>query len=220
MPSVLIVAEATDEIEKLAVALDESGFACWRVSADLPPDELLADKTPDLILVTDDGRSSSALIDELCRLRRVPIIALTRLDIVSHLYDRLTVDDFLVEPWNPAELVTRSRRLLGRSGDDPANQISHGDLLIDTARCEVTLAGRPVLLTFKEYELLRFLASSPGRVFTRDSLLNRVWGYDYFGGDRTVDVHIRRLRSKIEPLGHNFIETVRNIGYRFAKSDQ
>ena len=91
--------------------------------------------------------------------------------------------------------------------------------MIDTARCEVTVAGRPVLLTFKEYELLRFLASNPGRVFSRDSLLNRVWGYDYFGGDRTVDVHVRRLRSKIEPLGYSFIETVRNIGYRFAKSD-
>ena len=219
MSSVLIVAEASDQIEKLAAALDESGFSCSRVSTDLPPDELLADKTPDLILVADDGTSSTALIDELRRLRQVPLIVLTRLDTVNHLNGRLDVDDFLIEPWNPAELVIRSRRLLGRTGGDPADQISHGALVIDTARCEVTVAGHPVLLTFKEYELLRFLASSPGRVFTRDSLLNRVWGYDYFGGDRTVDVHVRRLRSKIKPLDHSFIETVRNIGYRFAKSD-
>ena len=218
MPSVLIVAEATERIEKLAASLVESDFTCSRVSADLPPEEVLADRTPDLILVADDDiASSSALIDELRRLRRVPVITLTRLDTVSRLNGRLDADDFLVEPWNPAELVARSRRLLGRSGD-PADHISQGDLLIDTARCEVTVAGRPVLLTFKEYELLRFLASNPGRVFTRDSLLNRVWGYDYFGGDRTVDVHVRRLRSKIEPLGHNFIETVRNIGYRFASA--
>jgi two-component system alkaline phosphatase synthesis response regulator PhoP len=75
-----------------------------------------------------------------------------------------------------------------------------------------------VEFTFREYELLRFLAANEGRVFTRDTLLDRVWGYDYYGGDRTVDVHIRRLRSKIEDAGHTFIETVRNIGYRFRSS--
>jgi DNA-binding response OmpR family regulator len=73
-----------------------------------------------------------------------------------------------------------------------------------------------VSLTFREYELLKFLATNPGRVFTRDALLNGVWGEDFFGGDRTVDVHIRRLRSKIEDEANNFIETVRNIGYRFV----
>ncbi len=219
MPNVLIVAEAADEIEQLAAALAEGDIACSRVSADLPAEELLADQSPDLIVVADDDVPSlSVLIDELRRLRRVPIIALTRLDAVGRLNGRLDVDDFIIEPWNPAELVARSWRLLGRAGGDPADQICHGDLVIDTARCEVAVAGRPVLLTFKEYELLRFLASNPGRVFTRDALLNRVWGYDYFGGDRTVDVHVRRLRSKIEPPGHSFIETVRNIGYRFAKS--
>ncbi len=75
-----------------------------------------------------------------------------------------------------------------------------------------------VELTFKEYELLKFLARDRGRVFTREALLNKVWGYDYFGGDRTVDVHVRRLRSKIELSGQTFIETVRNIGYRFKKA--
>ncbi len=219
MPNVLIVAEAADRIEQLAAALADSDIVCSRVAADLPAEELLADKSPDLILLADDDGTAAVLIDELRRLRRVPIIVLTSLDTASRLNGRLDADDFIVEPWNPAELVARSRRLLGRSGGDPADQISHGDLVIDTARCEVAIAGRPVLLTFKEYELLRFLASNPGRVFSRDSLLNRVWGYDYFGGDRTVDVHVRRLRSKIEPPGYSFIETVRNIGYRFAKSD-
>ena len=76
---------------------------------------------------------------------------------------------------------------------------------------------RVVELTFKEFELLKLMASNRGRVFTRDALLDKIWGYDYFGGDRTVDVHIRRLRSKIEEFGHTFIETVRNIGYRFRK---
>ena len=77
------------------------------------------------------------------------------------------------------------------------------------------MAGRKVLLTFKEYELLKLLASTPGRVYSRDKLLDQVWGYQYFGGTRTVDVHVRRLRSKIEDASHTFIETVRNVGYRF-----
>jgi two-component system alkaline phosphatase synthesis response regulator PhoP len=81
----------------------------------------------------------------------------------------------------------------------------------------VTVEWRIVELTFKEYELLKLLASNKGRVYTREILLDKIWGYDYYGGDRTVDVHIRRLRSKIEDSNHNFIETVRNIGYRFKK---
>ena len=93
--------------------------------------------------------------------------------------------------------------------------IECGDLIIDLGKCEVSLSGRSVALTFREYELLRFLASNKRKVFTRETLLNKVWGYDYYGGDRTVDVHVRRLRGKIEGRGHSFIDTVRNIGYRF-----
>jgi DNA-binding response OmpR family regulator len=96
--------------------------------------------------------------------------------------------------------------------------IQCGDLVIDLANCEVRVGGKVVELTFKEYELLKFLAKDRGRVFTREALLHKVWGYDYFGGDRTVDVHVRRLRSKIEDSGQTFIETVRNIGYRFTKN--
>ena len=90
-----------------------------------------------------------------------------------------------------------------------------GDLVIDQDRYEVTVAGKKVILTFKEYQLLCLLAANPGRVYTRETLLSRVWQYDYFGGTRTVDVHIRRLRSKVEDASHLFIETVRNVGYRF-----
>jgi DNA-binding response OmpR family regulator len=220
MTSVLIVAEAREGIRQLADSLAESDFNCTIVSPELPPDELLAERTPDLILaVADDAAGSPELLDELRRLRRVPIVVLARLDSAGRINCWPDADDLIIEPWNAAELAARCRRLLERAGGDPNDRIVHGDLVIDTARCEVAVAGRPVLLTFKEYELLRFLAGNPGRVFTRDALLNRVWGYDYFGGDRTVDVHVRRLRSKIEPLGHNFIETVRNIGYRFAKSE-
>ena len=101
-----------------------------------------------------------------------------------------------------------------------SNLIKCGDLVIDLAKYEATLSNKAVMLTFKEYELLKFLAGNPGRVFTREALLNRVWGYDYYGGDRTVDVHVRRLRSKIGGLGQDFIETVRNIGYRFVEGKE
>ena len=98
---------------------------------------------------------------------------------------------------------------------DAPGVIRAADLVIDPHRYDVHLAGRKVLLTFKEYELLKLLASTPGHVYSRDKLLDQVWGYQYFGGTRTVDVHVRRLRSKIEDATHTFIETVRNVGYRF-----
>ena len=130
----------------------------------------------------------------------------------------LPCEDFVIEPWEPAEVALRVRRTLARSrGVERGALIECGDLVIHTENCEVTVAGRLVTLTFKEYELLKFLASNRGRVYSREALLNEVWGYDYFGGDRTVDVHVRRLRSKIEDPAHTFVETVRNVGYRFKR---
>jgi DNA-binding response OmpR family regulator len=127
------------------------------------------------------------------------------------------IDDFVVRPFNLSELVARIRRILNRINNaDNQDFIRRGDLVIDSAKCEVSVNGRLVVLTFKEYELLKFLMRHKGKVFTRQALLNEVWGYDYYGGDRTVDVHIRRLRSKIEDADHTFIETVRNIGYKFS----
>ncbi|MFC2060806.1 response regulator transcription factor, partial [Chloroflexota bacterium] len=109
-------------------------------------------------------------------------------------------DDFLISPYDDRELVLRIKRLLnnGIESLDSGELIKCDDLIIDLAKCEVTMERKVVELTFKEYELLKFLASNRGRVYTREALLNKVWGYDYYGGDRTVDVHVRRLRSKIE----------------------
>ena len=112
------------------------------------------------------------------------------------------------------------RKIIGDESHAADQLLTAGDLIINTTQAEVFLSGRAIDLTFREYELLRFLASHPGRMYSRDALLNYVWGYDYFGGDRTVDVHIRRLRSKIEDAGHNFIDTVRNMGYRFRKQEE
>lgn len=129
------------------------------------------------------------------------------------------LDDFLLMPASAAELRRRLERALWRRfGVDEKAVVRCGALAIDLANYRVTVAGEPVVLTYKEYELLRTLAVNAGRVFTREQLLNRVWGYDYYGGARTVDVHIRRIRAKIETRGFRFIETVRNVGYRLRPS--
>jgi DNA-binding response OmpR family regulator len=125
--------------------------------------------------------------------------------------------DIIVEPFSEAELLARVRlALLKANGELSADTIKRGDVLIDVANYRVLLNQQPVDLTYKEYELLKFLATNDGKVFTREALLNRVWGYNYYGGARTVDVHIRRIRSKIEAGGAAYIETVRNVGYRFS----
>jgi len=126
------------------------------------------------------------------------------------------MDEFVVDGAAHEEIETRLRFLLWRLHRvDPVDGICAGDLVIDLAKYEVRLSHQPVELTFKEYELLRFLATHAGKVFTRQALLDKVWGYEYYGGTRTVDVHIRRLRSKLEQHGHVFIDTIRNVGYKF-----
>jgi DNA-binding response OmpR family regulator len=125
------------------------------------------------------------------------------------------IDDFVLAPPDHEELQVRmSRALWLRTGADEGNVLRRGGLAIDLERYTVSVDGETVDLTYKEYELLRFLATNAGKPFTREALLNRVWGYDYYGGSRTVDVHIRRIRAKIE-RHETFIDTVRNVGYRF-----
>ena len=123
-------------------------------------------------------------------------------------------------PFTPDEVAVRIRAAAARAAAQSGSElIVRGELTIDRDRYEVLLSGRRIDLTYKEYELLKFLASSPGRVFSREALLRSVWEYDYFGGTRTVDVHVRRLRSKIDDVRHRFIETVWNVGYRFRAPD-
>jgi DNA-binding response OmpR family regulator len=125
------------------------------------------------------------------------------------------------QPCTPEEVSLRLRLAILRNAPrETSNTITRGDLVIDCDRYEVTLKGLKVDLTYKEYELLKYLASNPGRVFTRESLLRSVWEYDYFGGTRTVDVHVRRLRSKINDVSNHFIETQWNVGYRFRATDK
>ena len=217
----LIITEAGKDLNGRYAELTRRGFACSVAHGQNGVVAQIAAENPDLVLLEINGRPADSGLWELPRrikqARPLPIIALVNQEDLDNLDVNLrSVDDFLIAPGDLNELVLRAKRLLASTGGaDSRELIECGDLVLDLARCEVALNGRPVALTFKEYELLRFLASHPGRVYTRDALLSKVWGYDYFGGDRTVDVHIRRLRSKIEDASHTFIETVRNIGYRF-----
>nr|WP_275264624.1 response regulator transcription factor [Jiangella asiatica] len=133
------------------------------------------------------------------------------------------VDDVLLDSAGPAEVEARLRLAQGRlaaAGDDAPDEIRSGDLVIDEATYTAKVARRTLDLTYKEFELLKFLAQHPGRVFTRAQLLQEVWGYDYFGGTRTVDVHVRRLRAKLGADHEALIGTVRNVGYRFVPPQQ
>jgi len=126
-------------------------------------------------------------------------------------------DDFCLTPFHPTELQARLRHLLHRNGDAPRGEtVEQSGLMLNLETYQASIEGRPLDLTYMEYELLKFLAQNPGKVFTREMLLSRVWGYEYYGGARTVDVHIRRLRAKLGEEHANLIQTVRSVGYRFG----
>ena len=128
-------------------------------------------------------------------------------------------EDFIVGPFNVSELATRLRHRLRRAGNESvAPRVAHGELVMNLETYQATIAGRILDLTYMEYELLRFLATNPNRVFSRETLLSRVWGYEYYGGARTVDVHVRRLRAKLGEEYAHLIATVRSVGYKFGVS--
>jgi DNA-binding response OmpR family regulator len=201
----------------------QRGFACSVASESKDISKQVGEVSPDLIMleIRSKGSSSTAeLLQKIRKGRQLPVIALMDRRVIDSPNISLeAIDDFVVLPSDVGEIALRIKQLLGKADIESDEVIRCGDLVIDLAKYEVYIGARRIELTFKEYELLRFLASHPRRVYTRDTLLNRVWGYDYFGGDRTVDVHIRRLRSKLEGLGDNYIETVRNIGYRFNRDN-
>ncbi|NQW16016.1 MAG: response regulator transcription factor [Chloroflexi bacterium] len=140
----------------------------------------------------------------------LPSPGLFDLDVSGSIYE------LAFHPCSPEEIEIRIQAAIERSGGAKnVNRITNGELAMDIERYEVTIANKRVDLTFKEYELLKVLVANPGRVFSREALLREVWEYDYFGGTRTVDVHVRRVRAKTNDARYHFIETVRNVGYRF-----
>ena len=221
MPRVCIIASESEQSKKLRAELAQSGFDCSIVSNnDATIEQITRQPFEVMLLDMDDATFDSGTWEQTQQIikgKRISLIALVSRGKLNGLNS--SIDDFVVRPYEANEVAVRIERALKqKGGSDSEDMIRCGDLVIDLAKYEVSLDNRLILLTYREYQLLKFLASNKGKVFTREDLLNKVWGWDYYGGDRTVDVHIRRLRSKIEDPTHTFIETVRNIGYRLRKT--
>jgi len=175
---------------------------------------------PDAELVLLDARTNLAGAKALAQILKTtglsaPLVLVVTEGGLAAVTTDWGVDDVVLEGAGPAEIDARIRLAIGRAQQSqPAERIQTSGVVIDEASYSAKVHGRPLDLTYKEFELLRFLAAHPSRVFTREQLLSEVWGYDYFGGTRTVDVHVRRLRAKLGDL-ESLIGTVRNVGYRF-----
>jgi DNA-binding response OmpR family regulator len=186
------------------------------------PASLINAPAADVILV--DARQDLASAKSLCKILNttgvnVPLMLVLTEGGLTAVSADWGVDDVLLETAGPAEVDARIRLVIGRQAQEKSSsKIQASGVIIDEASYSAKVHGRPLDLTFKEFELLRFLATHPSRVFTREQLLSEVWGYDYFGGTRTVDVHVRRLRAKLGDL-ESLIGTVRNVGYRFNVYD-
>ena len=193
----------------------------------LPAEGTALLEAPPVDLVLVDGLQDLVKARDLTRLLRTigttsPVLLILSEGGLSVAAADWGFDDFVLSTAGPAEVESRIRLAIARlaqqrAGDDPeAHVIRSGEVTVDDVTYTAKLGGRPLDLTFKEFELLKHLAQHPGRVFTREQLLQEVWGYDYYGGTRTVDVHVRRLRAKLGPEHEQLIGTVRNVGYRFV----
>jgi DNA-binding response OmpR family regulator len=219
MATILIV--ASDERHAVALKTDFEALGHAPTTTDLEAmaEAAPGESPPDLVVVDVDTQGIAAF-DSLRKhecLAATPtlgVVGETALDGTAFAL-KSKAHDFVIRPYRLAELEARVKSALWRNGSAAGPEsIEIDGLLIDTVSFEVTVDAEPIDLTYKEYELLRFLASNPRRVFTRGDLLSKVWGYDYYGGTRTVDVHIRRLRAKLGPHHARKIETMRGVGYK------
>ena len=223
MASVLLIEDDQRIRESLANRLSERGHSVESVAKAMDGVERAVSGGFDAV-VLDLGLPDLDGVDALQMIRAVseiPVIVATARDDegeIVRIFDA-GADDYVVKPFSADHLEARLRAVLRRAGPDQSGRrVMVGELSLDLDAHEAALAGRPLDLTYMEYELLKFLASHPGKVFNRETLLSRVWGYDYFGGARTVDVHVRRLRSKLGEEHAGLIQTVRSVGYSFGQS--
>ena len=202
----------------LSEAVSRAGMTC-RVGPDLAAmEENGASQQPEAVLLdlASIGAGPAQALVGQCKKLRLPVVAVVPRDGVGEYDPSLNPDELVFHPVHDGELLARVKQAIYRVNGPSGSQLLRvGDLTIDLERYDVTVAGRRVSLTYKEFQMLVLLASNPGRVYSRETLLSQVWGYDYLGGTRTVDVHVRRLRSKIETPGRSFIETIYLVGYRF-----
>jgi len=214
MAHLLILSESSDL--SMLPALGFLGHNIRHVSPD--PVALLDAPAHDIVLL--DARKDLINAKSLANLMQAtglssPLVLIVSEAALPAISAEWGADDFMLSSAGPGEIEARIRLALAKIKDSTElSKIQASGMVIDEASYSAKLHGQPMDLTFKEFELLKFLAQHPGRVFTRDQLLSEVWGYDYFGGTRTVDVHIRRLRAKLGDL-EGLISTVRNVGYRF-----
>ena len=214
----------TGSLEPSAEVLPALGLLLHSVRV-LPADTTALVAAPPADAVLMDARRELAHAKNICQLLHTtgldcPLFVIVTEGGLAAISAEWGVDDVILNTAGPAEVEARLRLATGRrsiaAAAEVPDEIRSGELAIDEATYSARLRGRVLDLTFKEFELLKFLAQHPGRVFTRAHLLQEVWGYDYFGGTRTVDVHVRRLRAKLGPEHEALIGTVRNVGYRFV----
>jgi DNA-binding response OmpR family regulator len=223
MASLLLLTSASGTSSEVLPSLALLGHAVRVMPLEAAP---LIDAPPSDIVIID-ARRELASARQTCRVLRstgtsAPLLAVVTEGGLTAIAADWGLDDVVLESAGPAEVEARLRLGMGRAiaaretAAATTEEIRSGDLSIDEATYQAKLGQHPLDLTFKEFELLKFLAQHPGRVFTRAQLLQEVWGYDYFGGTRTVDVHVRRLRAKLGPDREALIGTVRNVGYKFV----
>ncbi len=224
MPEKILVVDDEEHIVTLLkVSLERAGFAVVTAGDGLAALEMARMERPDLILldVLLPELDGFAVCEQLRKTDDIPVIMITakgtEMEKVWGL--ELGADDYITKPFSPRELVARVKAVLRRTAgaaSGAAELVSH-DIKVDLHRHRAVLRGTPLELTLKEYDLLVTLMQSGGRVVTREELLRQLWGYDYTGGSRTVDVHIRRLRQKLgeDPATPEYIETVHGVGYRW-----
>ena len=181
------------------------------------------DKQPDsgwssvVVEIGNDPDTAATVASKVREELAVPVLLVIDRMLTRDLEGREGFDDFILTPIDPVELSIRLGRISADlPGTESEDVLRFEDLELNTGTYQATIANRPVDLTYMEYELLRFLVENMNRVWSREQLLSRVWGYDYFGGSRTVDVHIRRLRAKLGEERASWITTVRSVGYRFG----
>ena len=218
MYNVFLLADRSNGALQLLEALSRLGMTC-QVGNDLPSNDNGGLSVSPQAVVLDMASVGVARSQELvtqCKTHQFPVLVVVPGDDLTSFNPSMNPDEFILGPVRDEELNARIKQAIYRvNGAAESKVLSIGELVVDLDRYDVTVSGRRVSLTYKEFQLLSLLASNPGRVYTREALLSQVWGYDYLGGTRTVDVHVRRLRSKIEAPGRSFVETIWNVGYRF-----
>jgi DNA-binding response OmpR family regulator len=222
MDTVVVIIEGPPRDSDVVTALRRAGLRvlCHRSDGDV---EDVALDRPDVVVIdVPDERRVGPMVEPVLgepTLKEVATIAVVGAAGLEEVSRVRGLKDFVLRPLREDELVARVRRPMARRGRDAADRVRVGDLLVDIRAFEATLAGDPIDLTYQEFELLKFLVSHPGQAFTRDQLLARVWGYDYYGGSRTVDIHVRRIRAKLGAPYAGCVKTIRHVGYKWSLDD-